>query len=220
MVFSSCFFFLPLAHFIICSEQRSSSVGKRLTTMLPNEHSDEQSSSLSLTLKRPDGIARQTALQASVCAFGSFQSPRNESSLCGRLSRRRICYFPVGIAFLFFFYLHLHAQDHADPPSTNHRPAAVPVLTPGEAEIANTEAFIEYENLVKSFHVKESDMNVLEGRIKSISICPDPQAIDYPDCNLTISVVLNDNANTEIVLIIPCIRGSKIVLSSSIKKML
>lgn len=65
---------------------------------------------------------------------------------------------------------------------------------------------------------KDSDLNILEGKIKSISQCPNPQTIDYPDCNLTLLVVLNDNDHTEIVLFVPCIRDSKIILSHSMKE--
>lgn len=93
-------------------------------------------------------------------------------------------------------------------------PAAVPVITAKEAERLNVEAI----NRMLEIQKRKNDGSVLEGQIINISQCPNPNTIDYPDCDLSATVCLNDIENTEIVLVIPCIRDSKKILSDTIQK--
>ena len=87
------------------------------------------------------------------------------------------------------------------------------MLTVEEAKKANEDAivFLKAQN-------RKKDKSILEAKVICISECPDPLEIDYPDCNLTLTVALNDANNTNIVLIVPCIRKSKTVIPSGIKK--
>lgn len=72
----------------------------------------------------------------------------------------------------------------------------------------------EYEKAQK----RKRDKSILEGKIQAISECPKPQDIDYPNCNLTITVTLNDSSRSTIILVVPCIRASKKIISPEIKK--
>ena len=76
----------------------------------------------------------------------------------------------------------------------------------------------------KSSESMESDtsadaetINILEGKVIAISDCPEPSSIAYPNCNLTATIILNDLYHSKIVIIIPCIRDSKTVISPNIK---
>ncbi len=97
-------------------------------------------------------------------------------------------------------------------PEGKPMPAAVPVVTAEEAETLNAEV-LDY---IKSLERKK-DVNILEGKIVAMSECPDPASIDYPDCNLVLTVSLNNIAHTKINLIVPCIRDSKIIIRPDIK---
>ena len=60
-------------------------------------------------------------------------------------------------------------------------------------------------------------INILEGKVIAISDCPEPSSIAYPNCNLTATIILNDLYHSKIIIIIPCIRDSKTVISPNIK---
>ena len=93
------------------------------------------------------------------------------------------------------------------------KPVAVPVARVEEAEELNAEAMAILSDIEK----RKKDKTILEGQIVMISQCPDPDSIDYPDCNLSATVVLNDINHTEICLIIPCIRNSQKIISDTIQ---
>lgn len=84
-------------------------------------------------------------------------------------------------------------------------PMAVPVVTPMEGESKN----LEVQNYYLEIEKRKNDDSYLEGRIIMLSQSPDPNMIDYPDCDLTAKVLLNDLSKKEICLVIPCIRDFK-----------
>ena len=119
-------------------------------------------------------------------------------------------------SFLFEFkHNNLYSQDTKKYLSTSQSeyfslPCAVPMAAPEEAEQYNAEAIDYFRRLF--------DKTVLEGEIVAISQCPDPETIDYPDCNLTATVQINDVSKTKISLVIPCIRNSRIIISDTMKE--
>lgn len=92
----------------------------------------------------------------------------------------------------------------------NLAPFAIPLATKEEAEKLNEEA--------AKYIKRKNDKTILEGAIKEISLCPDPADIDYPDCNLSANVQINDINQTRVCLIIPCIRNSKKILPDNMQK--
>ena len=106
-------------------------------------------------------------------------------------------------------------------------PTAVPVLTPQEAEKANSEALVyaatvkeKREPFYQMYEDSQFETITFEGTVKAVSTIPDPEQNDYANCLYALFVELDSvGSNTpasekvasEIVLTVPIMKEKKVI---------